>query len=63
MGLRLIAEPGQLCLTLQDQCEEYNPLQSGERRCDPGVSGEGGLGIGLLRQHARDVDMVARRPC
>lgn len=55
VGLRLIAEPGQLCLTLQDQCEEYNPLRSGEAGATQDVSGEGGLGIGLLRQHARDV--------
>ncbi len=55
VGLRLIAEPGQLCLTLQDQCEEYNPLQSGMIGANQDVSGEGGLGIGLLRQHARDV--------
>ncbi|HVC63594.1 MAG TPA: anti-sigma factor antagonist [Acetobacteraceae bacterium] len=55
VGLRLIAEPGQLCLTLQDQCEEYNPLQSGYVGAAQDVSGEGGLGIGLLRQHARDV--------
>lgn len=53
IGLRLIAERKQLWVTVQDQCEEYNPLQN------VGVvqeaSGEGGLGIGLLRQHARDV--------
>jgi anti-anti-sigma factor len=60
VGLRLIAEPSQLSLTLQDQCEEYNPLQSGpppgaEVGALPDVSGEGGLGIGLLRQHARNV--------
>jgi anti-sigma B factor antagonist len=55
VGLRLIAEPGQLCMTLQDQCEEYNPLRSGDVGATQDVSGEGGLGIGLLRQHARDV--------
>ncbi len=55
IGLRLIAEPGQLCLTLQDQSEEYNPLQTGDAGATRDVSGEGGLGIGLLRQHARDV--------
>jgi len=55
VGLRLIAEPGQLCMTLQDHCEEYNPLQSGNVGATQDVSGEGGLGIGLLRQHARDV--------
>ncbi len=55
VGLRLIAEPRQICVTLQDQCEEYNPLQSGNVGATQDVSGEGGLGIGLLRQHARDV--------
>ncbi len=55
VGLRLIAEPNQLCLTLQDQCEGYNPLQTGMLSASLDVTGEGGLGIGLLRQHARDV--------
>ena len=55
VGLRLIAEPSQLYLTLQDLCEEYNPLQSGMVGTTQDASGEGGLGIGLLRQHARDV--------
>ena len=55
VGLRLIAEPSQLCVTLRDQCEEYNPLQSGLVGATLDASGEGGLGIGLLRQHARDV--------
>lgn len=55
VGLRLIAEPSQLCVTLQDHCEEYNPLQSGNIGATLDVAGEGGLGIGLLRQHARDV--------
>jgi anti-anti-sigma factor len=55
VDLRMIAEPGQLCLTLRDQCEEYNPLQSGSVGATQDVSGEGGLGIGLLRQNARDV--------
>lgn len=52
VSLRLIADPTQLSVTLQDQCEKYNPLQS-----DSGApeTGEGGLGIGLLRQHAREV--------
>ena len=55
VGLRLIADAGQLCVTLQDQCEEYNPLRSGDLEDAHDVSSEGGLGIGLLRQHARDV--------
>jgi anti-anti-sigma factor len=55
IDLRLVAESGQLYLTLQDQCEEYNPLHSGNADASQDLSGEGGLGIGLLRQHARDV--------
>jgi anti-anti-sigma factor len=54
LDLRLIAEPAQLCLTLRDQCEDYNPLQIAAAPASETV-GEGGLGIGLLRQHARDV--------
>jgi len=61
--LRLVADAAQLSLTVQDQCEEYNPLQSDPLGAVQGavqgaaqdLSGEGGLGIGLLRQHARDV--------
>jgi anti-anti-sigma factor len=55
VDLRLVAEPSQLYLTLQDQCEEYNPLRGDSVGASQDVSGEGGLGIGLLRQHARDV--------
>lgn len=55
IGLRMIAEQAQLCVTLQDQCEEYNPLQSGNVGTAQEMPGEGGLGIGLLRQHAREV--------
>jgi anti-anti-sigma factor len=60
IDLRLIAESSQLYLTLHDQCEEYNPLHSGALQnrgigAAHDLSGEGGLGIGLLRQHARDV--------
>lgn len=55
VSLRLIAELSQLYLTLQDQCEEYNPLRSDSVGASQDASGEGGLGIGLLRQHARDV--------
>ncbi len=55
IDLRMIAEPGQLCLTLRDHCQEHNPLQSGIIGATQDVAGEGGLGIGLLRQHARDV--------
>jgi anti-anti-sigma factor len=55
VGVRLIAEPGRLCVTLQDQCEEYNPLRSPDAGAAHEPPGEGGLGIGLLRQNARDV--------
>jgi anti-sigma regulatory factor (Ser/Thr protein kinase) len=55
VDLRMVADPAQLSLTLQDQCEEYNPLQSGTIGATQDQPGEGGLGIGLLRQHARDV--------
>ena len=52
IDLRLAAEPGQLCVTVQDQCEAHNPLLNGATG-EPTV--EGGLGMGLLRQNARDV--------
>lgn len=55
VSLRLIAEPVRLWVTLQDQCEEYNPLQTAGVGESPDRTGEGGLGIGLLRQHARDL--------
>jgi anti-sigma B factor antagonist len=52
--LRLVADREKLSLTLQDQCAPYNPLQPLPER-QPGEVSEGGLGIGLMRQHARDV--------
>ena len=55
IGLRLVAEQRWLHLTVQDQCAEYNPLTSDEQDAGREPSGEGGLGIGLLRHHARDV--------
>jgi anti-anti-sigma factor len=55
VDLRLVAEAGQLYITLQDQCEEYNPLQTGNGGANQEGSGEGGLGVSLLRQHAREV--------
>ena len=55
IGLRLIAEPNQLSLTVQDQCSEYNPLQYDSLEPERDQAGEGGLGIGLLRQHAKEV--------
>ncbi|HUB13221.1 MAG TPA: anti-sigma factor antagonist [Acetobacteraceae bacterium] len=55
VNLRLVAEPGRLCVTLQDQCEEYNPLQNPDPGAVQEQAAEGGLGVSLLRQHARDV--------
>jgi anti-anti-sigma factor len=55
VSLHLVAEPARLCVTVQDQCEEYNPLQAAEVGAPPDPTGEGGLGISLLLQHAREV--------
>jgi anti-anti-sigma factor len=52
--LRLVADRERLSLTVQDQCAPYNPLLPPPERPAGEVS-EGGLGIGLMRQHARDV--------
>lgn len=51
IDLRLVADTGQLYLTLQDQCEEYNPLQTIPQDSPSG----GGIGVSLMRQHARNV--------
>jgi anti-sigma B factor antagonist len=51
VDLRLVADSSLLYLSLQDQCEEYNPLQ----KLPQEPPGEGGLGVSLLRQHARTV--------
>jgi anti-sigma B factor antagonist len=55
VSLRLIAAPDQLTVTVQDQCAEYNPLQPDPTEHDREKPSEGGLGVSLLRQHARDV--------
>jgi len=55
VGLRLIAEQDKLTVTVQDQCAEYNPLRADPADSDRDKPGEGGLGIGLLRQNARDL--------
>jgi len=55
ISLRLVAEPSRLSVTVQDQCAEYNPLQAGDPATAADQSGEGGIGIGLIRQHARDL--------
>jgi anti-sigma B factor antagonist len=51
VDLRLVADKGLLYVTLQDQCEEYNPLQSAPQE----TPGGGGLGVSLLRQHVRTI--------
>jgi anti-anti-sigma factor len=55
VSLRLIAAPDKLTVTVQDQCAEYNPLQPDLIERDREKPSEGGLGVSLLRQHARDV--------
>jgi anti-sigma B factor antagonist len=55
VSLRLIAAPNKLTATVQDQCAEYNPLQPDPAEHDREKPSEGGLGVSLLRQHARDV--------
>ena len=52
--LRLVADRDRISVTIQDQCAAYNPLAQPPER-GPAEAGEGGLGIGLMRQHARDV--------
>jgi anti-sigma B factor antagonist len=55
VSLRLIAAPEKLTVTVQDQCAEYNPLQPDPTEHDREKPSEGGLGVSLLRQHARDL--------
>ena len=54
VSLRLIADPNQLAITIQDQCASFNPLAIDEAD-EPAPATEGALGIQLLRQHARDL--------
>jgi len=49
--LRLIADAARLSVTVQDRCAAYNPLL--ETQGAAAVSD--GIGISLLRQHARDL--------
>ena len=50
--LRLIADASQLSVTVQDRCAAYNPLLE----TPPGATAvNDGMGISLLRQHARDL--------
>lgn len=53
VSLRMIAAQDKLTVTVQDQCAEYNPLQPDEP--DKERPSEGGLGVSLMRQHAREV--------
>jgi anti-sigma B factor antagonist len=53
--LRLIAAPDKLTVTVQDQCAEYNPLHADAAENDREKPSEGGLGVSLMRQHAREV--------
>ena len=62
VGLRLIAEPSQLCVTLQDQCEEYNPLQQWQHRRDTGRVGRGRPRHRPVAPARARCHMVARRP-
>ena len=55
LALRLIAEQDKLSVTVQDRCAEYNPLRADAADAEQEGPNEGGLGIGLLRQHARDL--------
>jgi anti-sigma B factor antagonist len=55
VSLRLIAAPDKLTVTVQDQCAEFNPLHPDPAERDRERPSEGGLGVGLLRQHAREV--------
>ncbi len=53
VAVRLVADAARLSLTIQDQCEVFNPLATDARGgAEPA---EGGIGIQLLRQHARDL--------
>ena len=53
--LRLVAEQDKLSVTVQDHCAAYDPLCADPTGPDQEEPSEGGLGIGLLRQHAREV--------
>lgn len=53
VALRLVSEPDRLTVAIQDRCAAFDPLSQPPERASP--TGEGGLGIDLMRQHARDV--------
>lgn len=54
--LRLAADPSRLSVTIQDQCRAFNPLDADPLETnDTALEGRGGIGLRLLRQHARDL--------
>lgn len=53
--LRLVADTYHLSANIQDRCATYNPLQEPSPRSRSDPSNDGGLGMSLLRQHARDL--------
>ena len=55
IALRLIADAGKLSVTVQDWCAAYNPLVERPEQDGPALLGERGLGMSLVRQHARDL--------
>jgi serine/threonine-protein kinase RsbW len=56
VGLHLVANASTLCLTIEDHCGAFNPLDTPLPEPDsPAPEGEGGLGITLLRRHADQV--------
>lgn len=55
IALRLVADTRHLRVTIQDRCAIYNPLQEPLEPGRSDSSGDGALGVSLLRQHARDL--------
>ena len=55
IALRLIADAARLSVTIQDWCAAYNPLLDPPERDGPVPTGERGMGMNLVRQHARDL--------
>ena len=55
MLLRLVAEPGRLCLTLQHRGAALNPLERSLVEGELEPLGGSGFGLGLMRQYAREV--------
>ena len=61
VDLRLIAEPSQLCLTLQDQCEEVQSVADRHFRQRPGCVRRGWSGHWLVAPARARCHVVARR--